>query len=51
VSEEKGEIALEAGWHPIEITYFQVTGNRGLRLQWRGPGFPKSDVPGTMYGR
>jgi len=51
VSEEKGEIALEAGWHPIEITYFQVTGNRELRLQWRGPGFPKSDVPGTMYGR
>jgi hypothetical protein len=51
VSEEKGEIALEAGWHPIEITYFQVTGNSGLRLQWRGPGFPKSDVPGTMYGR
>ena len=51
VSEEKGEIALAAGWHPIEITYFQVTGNRGLQLQWRGPGFPKSAVPGTMYGR
>jgi len=51
VSEEKGEIALAQGWHPIEITYFQVTGNMGLQLQWRGPGFPKSAVPGTMLGR
>ncbi|RPI98102.1 MAG: hypothetical protein EHM31_12330 [Candidatus Aminicenantes bacterium] len=51
VSEEKGEIALAAGWHPIEITYFQVTGNRGLRLQWRGPGFPKSPVPASFFGR
>ena len=51
VSEEKGEIALEAGWHPIEITYFQVTGNKGLQIQWRGPGFPKSAIPEKMYGR
>jgi hypothetical protein len=51
VSEEKGEIALAAGWHPVEIAYFQVTGNKGLQLQWRGPGFPKSAVPASFFGR
>jgi hypothetical protein len=51
LAEEKAEIALEAGWHPIEILYFQVTGNMGLELSWRGPGFPKSPVPASFLGR
>ncbi len=51
LAEEKAEIALEAGWHPIEIVYFQVTGNMGLELSWRGPGFQKSPVPASLFGK
>ena len=51
LAEEKAEIALEAGWHPIEIAYFQGTGDMGLVLSWRGPGFPKSFVPASFFGR
>jgi len=51
LAEEKAEIALEAGWHPIEIAYFQGTGDMGLGLSWRGPGFPKSFVPASFFGR
>ena len=51
LTEEKGEIALQAGWHPIEIAYFQGTGGMGLELSWRGPGIPKSPVPAYDFGR
>ena len=51
LAEEKAEIALEAGWHPIEIDYFQGTGGMGLELSWRGPGFPKIPVPAWSFGR
>ncbi|MGZ5438968.1 MAG: PA14 domain-containing protein, partial [Candidatus Aminicenantales bacterium] len=51
MAEERAEIALEAGWHPIEVDYFQVDGDMGLTLSWRGPGFPKSPVPAASFGR
>ena len=50
-AEEKAEIALEAGWHMIEVDYFQVDGDKVLDLSWRGPGFPKSRVPASSFGR
>jgi hypothetical protein len=51
LSVEKGEIALAAGWHAIEIVYFQRDGDMGLELSWAGPGFPKSPVPAASFGR
>ncbi len=51
MAEERAEMALEAGWHPIEVDYFQVDGDMGLTLSWRGPGFPKSRVPASSFGR
>ena len=45
LSTEKGEIALAAGWHPVEIVYFQRDGDMGLELSWSGPGIPKAAVP------
>jgi alpha-L-fucosidase len=50
VSEEKGEIALAQGWHPVEITYFQVSGPMNLGLSWRGPGIAKRPVPSNAFG-
>jgi hypothetical protein len=51
LAEEHAEIALGAGWHPVEIVYFQGTGGLGLELSWRGPGIPKSPVPAYDFGR
>jgi len=50
LSVEKGEIALAAGWHAIEITYFQRDGDMGLDLSWSGPGFKQSPVAALMFG-
>jgi len=51
LSVEKGEIALAAGWHAVEIVYFQRNGDMGLDLSWRGPGIPKGPVPAYNFGR
>jgi hypothetical protein len=51
LSLEKSEIALAAGWHAVEIVYFQRDGDMGLDLSWSGPGIPKSRVPAYDLGR
>jgi hypothetical protein len=51
MTEEKAEIALEAGWHPFELLYFQGRGGLGLELSWQGPGFKKRPVPAGAFGR
>jgi hexosaminidase len=40
-----GEIALEAGWHPIELIYFQAIGGQGLQVTWEGPGWLQCPIP------
>jgi hypothetical protein len=50
LTEERAEIALAAGWHPIELVYFQGTGGLGLDLYWRGPGFGKRLIPSSAFG-
>ncbi|HOW85347.1 MAG TPA: PA14 domain-containing protein [Candidatus Aminicenantes bacterium] len=51
LSTEKGEIALAAGWHAVEIVYFQGDGGQDLDLTWSGPGFPRRPVPATAFRR
>jgi len=50
LSVEKGEISLAAGWHALEIVYFQRDGDMGLDLSWTGPGVPKAPVPAYDFG-
>lgn len=45
MTEVKGEIALEAGWHSIELFYFQGTGGQGLQVGYEGPGFLPRPIP------
>jgi hypothetical protein len=45
MTELRGEVALEEGWHPIELVYFQGTGGQGLQVTWEGPGFLQSPIP------
>ncbi|MEQ6120474.1 PQQ-binding-like beta-propeller repeat protein [Reichenbachiella sp. MALMAid0571] len=40
-----GEVALEAGLHPIIINYFQGTEGNALSLHYEGPGLEKQEVP------
>jgi hypothetical protein len=51
MAEEKSEIALEVGWHPFELVYFQGRGGLGLEVSWRGPGFEKTPIPAGAFGR
>lgn len=51
MTKEKAEIALEGGWHPFELVYFQGAGGLGLELSWQGPGIRKGPVPAGAFGR
>ncbi len=50
-SEKSGRVALGAGWHPIEVTYFENTGGTELVVSWSGPGFAKQPIPARSLAR
>jgi hypothetical protein len=35
-----GRMALQAGYHPIEVQYFEDYDGQTLRIEWEGPGIP-----------
>ena len=43
--ESAGSLALEAGWRPVVLEYYERAGDAVLSLSWRGPGFAKEPVP------
>jgi len=45
--ERTGHQALEAGWHEIEIVFFQGRGGLALGLETQGPGLDRQEVPVT----
>jgi hypothetical protein len=51
MTEEKSELALEAGWHSFELVYFQGRGGLGLDISWQGPGFERTPIPAGAFGR
>ncbi|MEM1450788.1 MAG: PA14 domain-containing protein [Planctomycetota bacterium] len=40
-----GEIDLEAGTFPIEVTFFEAAGGEELSLEWEGPGVERGPLP------
>ena len=44
---KSGQVALEVGFHPIAVRYFQAGGEKALALQYQGPGIPKQPVPAS----
>jgi hypothetical protein len=48
VRESCGYVALQAGYHPVTVTFFQQQGGRLLELFWEGPGLSRCPVPGTV---
>jgi hypothetical protein len=47
-TETAGQIALQAGLHPITVTYFQAYGPRTLELYVEGPGMRRQRVSAGM---
>lgn len=43
--EEAGKVALQAGFHPITIDFFQKKGGLGLEVYFQGPGIDKQLLP------
>ena len=41
---KEAEVALRAGYHPLQIDYFQGGGGRGLQLKWARPGSPEFKI-------
>lgn len=45
MQERSGTIALDAGLHPLKVTWYQGGGDYGLEVYWSGPGFGKQPIP------
>ena len=45
VREKSGSMELEAGWHPVELAYYEKSGQAVLSLSWSGPGIAKAVIP------
>ena len=50
-TETWGQIALQAGLHPITLTYFQAYGPMALELLVEGPGLRQQPVPAGWFYR
>jgi len=48
---ESGNIALEAGKHPITVTYFEHTINDSLSVRYEGPGVGRQVIPASALSR
>ena len=46
-----GSIGLKAGYHAIEIQFFEHTGSAVLDLQWTGPSISTQSIPAAQYYR
>jgi len=50
MQEVPGEIALEAGWHALELLYFQGQGGLGLQVSYEGPRMERQPLPASILG-
>ncbi len=42
--EKEGEIALQKGWHKIELSYFQAGGGKNLKVYWSSSEFKRKEI-------
>ncbi|MDH7445529.1 carbohydrate-binding protein [Aquimarina sp. 2201CG14-23] len=47
--EESGTVCLEAGYHKIEVQFFEKTGGNVLSASYEGPGITKQNIS-NLYG-
>lgn len=46
--EELGQVALDSGFHPIRVEYFQAGGSTALEAYVEGPGLARQSIPSSM---
>ena len=46
---KSGIAALEKGYHPIRVTYFEAGGEEGLEVYYEGPGIEKQLIPAEAF--
>ncbi len=46
--ERSRTLALKRGYYPVLVKYFQEGGTNMLRVSWKGPGFEKQEIPGSV---
>jgi len=51
MQERSGTIYLTAGFHSIQVPYFQKLGGIGFSVSYSGPGFAKQQVPDSVLFR
>jgi len=44
-----GTATLCAGWHSVEIRYYENTGSETLKLEWASPSITRENVPETAF--
>jgi alpha-N-acetylglucosaminidase len=49
--EREGAVAMEKGYYPISVSYFQRKGAKTLQVLYSGPGIPKQAIPGEVLSR
>lgn len=49
--ERSGQVALKAGWHPIQVAMFEAGGSQALSVAVRPPGGSKRAVTVADFGR
>ena len=45
--QRRGNIELTEGAHGIVVTFFNNGGGHELKVEWRGPGFERQEIPGS----
>jgi alpha-L-fucosidase len=48
LTEKSAEIPLSKGYHPFKLQFFENTGGDELYVHWKGPGFEKTTLPGSV---
>jgi hexosaminidase len=48
-TEKKGQIALRAGYHPLDLGFFQAGGGVALKLAVSAPGMARRPVPSEWF--
>jgi glucose/arabinose dehydrogenase len=51
MQERSGTIGLKAGYHAIQLDFFQRWGGQGLQVSYAGPGLSKQSIPASALFR
>jgi alpha-L-fucosidase len=51
MTEKENQAPLQKGFHKIKVLFFERSGGDDLRVEWKGPGFQKTEIPASALFR